>query len=272
MCLVVHKALSPHIQNNNDGDNVTQNDTKDSNSSEQKEAYVDVLTMIGGFAGWPRDDDRWDGDRTRNDVWMTMDGKQWEQVHPPDASMPFDGRAWHSCNVVSWHGDDETKQKERIVIVGGGYFGTNGNNDVRNVEGHVDMWISQNGSHWNRIDYEEGKNDNWYSTNEWTQISTESLVANGKWGHTMELVTFSQDLNFDQIISNTSQPMEFCTSSSSSLSATELSKPACKVVSVDETKVPSLVIIGGKASHGGPIVNDVFLSEAGSKFHKKQKK
>ncbi len=259
MCLIVHKRLSSHTQNNN---NETQNDGDYSNNStEKKEEYVDSLIMIGGFAGWPRDDDRWDGDRTRNDVWMTMDGKQWEEVHPPpgNVSMPFDGRAWHSCGVVSWHDDDD--DGERIVIVGGGYFGTNGNNDVRTVEGHVDMWSSQDGSYWYRIDYEEGKNDNWYSTNEWTQTSTESLVANGKWGHTMELLVSSQDLNFDQIISNTSQSMEFCTSSESS------SKMACKVVSVDEMKVPSLIIIGGKASHGGPIANDVFLSDAGSKFH-----
>ena len=46
----------------------------------KKEEYMDV---IGGFAGWPRDDLRRNGERTRNDVWRSLDGKLWELVMPP---------------------------------------------------------------------------------------------------------------------------------------------------------------------------------------------
>jgi len=46
----------------------------------KKEEYMYV---IKGFAGWPRDDLRWNGERTRNDVWRSLDGKLWEFVMPP---------------------------------------------------------------------------------------------------------------------------------------------------------------------------------------------
>ena len=56
--------------------------------------YTEYMYLIGGFAGWPRDDLCWNGDRTRNDVWITKDGKNWEKVLPPQGqkTMSFIGR------------------------------------------------------------------------------------------------------------------------------------------------------------------------------------
>ena len=69
------------------------------NDSERKE----VLYLIGGFAGWPRNDTRWNGERTRNDVWISEDGTTWNLVLPPKGktTMPFVGRGWHAC--TTWH-------------------------------------------------------------------------------------------------------------------------------------------------------------------------
>ena len=68
-----------------------------------EEIEKEYMYLIGGFAGWPRDDPRWNGDRTRNDVWLTTDGRNWSRVAPPPGkrTMPFIGRVWHSCTV--WH-------------------------------------------------------------------------------------------------------------------------------------------------------------------------
>ena len=239
---------------------------------------TEYMFMVGGVAGWPRDDIRYNGDRCRNDVWVTTDGTEWERVLPPEGmtTMPFGARAWHAC--VTWHNPhdrsravitpntegysgtmhDQKLIHPRMYITGGGYTGTKGNNIVRSLEGYIDTWWSTDGSIWNRIDYEEGRKDSLYSTNEWSLLTLDNyLLYLGKWGHTLESFTPQEDLNGDGEISNTSTSLRFC--------GNQTNVDTCRVFSVNEDAFPALLLIGGDTVDNGPMVNDVFISRPGGK-------
>ena len=264
MCMLTLTRKASYRILNGDG-NITE-----INDLESRE----VVYMIGGFAGWPRNDTRWNGDRTRNDVWISEDAKTWNLLLPPkgQTTMPFVGRGWHAC--TSWHKHDnvgkgvhllamnEDEQDDRgskIFLSGGGYIGTKGNNVVENLEGCVDVWWSYDGSEWFRVNYNDGQGETLYSTNEWTMtFINRKYLFRGIWGHSMISFPTKQDLNLDGSISNVSIPLEFC-------SGTQTKIGQCQTFSVEEENVPSLLIIGGDATEGGPIINHVFRSQPGGK-------
>ena len=322
MCVVTQQRQSNSPLQRSDknearsGDsNATTDGSTDNSNNIHKEKR---MFLIGGFAGWPRDDSRWEGTRTRNDVWITSNGKVWTELFPisskdemrkkENAGMPFRGRAWHSC--TTWHHprdkgvyhrddhthnihahniNDESREKwPRIYLSGGGYMGTKGNNVVRTLEGHVDLWWSVDGSNWTRVDHEEGSarplrpgrfKNNLYSTNEWTVTEVEGEnVHLGKWGHAMVSFVTNEDLNLDGMITvNSAVSIEFCASYSSPLSSIASDTDSaikeegigqCRSVTYKEDTVPSLLIIGGDTTDGGPIVNDVFISRPGGETSK----
>ena len=264
MCVLTHtRKANYHILDSNG--NITEiND----------EGPKEVVYMIGGFAGWPRNDIRWNGDRTRNDVWISEDAKTWNRVLPPEGqtTMPFIGRGWHAC--TTWHNTDdvqkgvkllsikEDEQDDRgskIIISGGGYIGTKGNNRVENLEGYVDVWWSYDASKWYKVNYNDGYGETLYSTNEWTMtFINQKYIFRGIWGHSLISFPTKQDLNLDGSISNISIPLEFC-------SGTQINVGQCQTFLVDEEFVPSLLMIGGDATEGGPIINYVFRSQPGGK-------
>ena len=246
------------------------------NENETASVQNEYMYIIGGFAGWPRGDERWNGDRTRNDVWRSKDGKNWELIMPPDGknTMPFVGRGWHAC--TTWHDphdssrgvrrpleesnendENENELPAKIFISGGGYTGTKGNAVVYELEGYVDMFWSYDGSNWERVNYEEGVLESLYSTNEWTStFISGKYVHRGKWGHSLLSFPIDQDLNMDGSISNNTVTLEYC-------SGTQENVGICITGDVEESTVPALFIIGGDTTDGGPIVNDVFVSRPG---------
>lgn len=234
---------------------------------------IEKLFVIGGMAEGE------DGVRTKNDVWQTVDGLNWDQVHPPnnEASMPWRGRAFHAC--TTWNSlNDRTRRvnddslmhrnKEnmlsnhtapRIFITGGGYMGTKGNNEVRSLETFPDTWVSSDGSSWNRVNYEEGSTleKNVYSTNEWSETTVDGKKTyRGKWGHSIDAFYSIQDIDLDGKIATTNVSVNICTE-------LEMHSPVCARTSVVEARIPTLFVIGGKLE-SGPIVNDVFASRQGS--------
>ena len=250
-------------------------DTYDSNTTaiDQKDKFIETLFLIGGFGGYPEEDKR-----TRNDVWTTNDGVHWNQLFPTNddknGEMPWGARGWHAC--ATWHdpldstlGVNEASKnyyfkhmpKEsslmypKIYIIGGGYFGTHGNNVVRYLEGYVDVWWSVNGSNWQRVDYEEGEESSLYSTSEIynVEIDEKTEMYKGKWGHTLEV--FNSDLPITYNLT-----MENCASYSS------IQTKECKQTFDDRDMSSALIVIGGDTTDGGPIVNDVFMSGLGGKF------
>ncbi len=304
MCSVTQVRRELEVMSDGNGDSGNIDDEDDDNDGRYTPTMVEreYLYMIGGFAGWPREDERWDdGERTRNDVWRTTDGKNWERLLPPKPArtMPFVGRGWHAC--TTWHHpydkarsvrrsfmidgngntnahtdtDEEEYAPPKIFLSGGGYMGTKGNNAVETLEGYVDMYWSYDGSLWHKVNYEEGsaRMDNLYSTNDWASISSTSSgsaaggkytgIHRGKWGHTMESLPVAQDLNMDGMISNRSVPVEFCSGTSNEIRH-------CSTFAVNEMTVPSLFIIGGDTTDGGPMVNDVFISRPGGKLSERK--
>ena len=71
----------------------------------------------------------------------------------------------------------------------------------------------------------------------------------------MESFATAQDINIDGVISNKTL-IEFC-------AGTQLRIGQCKTFLVNEEEMPSLFVIGGDTTDGGPIVNDVFVSRPG---------
>jgi hypothetical protein len=236
------------------------------------EGQKEYLYILGGFGGYPRNDNRFDGERARNDVWVTSNGIDWKRVMPPKGltTMPWVGRAFHSC--ITWNRFDAMKEVlahdlhnekplSRIYMMGGGYFGTKGNNVVSSLEAYLDTWWTVDGSSWNRIDYMEGSGSALYSSSEWTLSGTlfeGRELYRGKWGHTVEAFFTREDLNNDGSIAADDAHIEFVNNRKSAV------KFRNQTVSGDENKVPALFLIAGKPE-GSQLVNDVFVTRPGCK-------
>ena len=246
------------------------------NETSLETTYKEYLYLIGGFAGFPIGDPRYDNLRTRNDVWVTNNGHDWTRLLPPGKStMPWVGRAWHGC--VTWNDPVDKsigvnraalnmRRKSlsypRIYIAGGGYTGTKGNNVVTRLEGYLDVWWSYDGSSWQKVNYMEGSNDSLYSTSEWAEVTNDSkLKWRGKWGFTLEAFHTSVDLNTDGSIDSDTVSIQFIANDNDPDNIVSQSETF-----LNENKVPSLFLIGGKFVEDGPYTNDVFLSQPGGKL------
>jgi hypothetical protein len=140
-------------------------------------------------------------------------------------------------------------------------MGTKGNSDVRTLEGYVDLWWSYNGSMWFKVNHEQGEKRSLYSTNEWTSTDEDDPYHHrGKWGHSLVSFFVKEDLNLDGDISTGSIPIEFCARENSE---SDEKTSYCEEYSVNEEGVPSLFVIGGDTTNGGPIVNNVYISKPG---------
>lgn len=194
--------------------------------------YTEHMFLLGGLAI-----DYKDETRTRNDVWKTQNGTTWELV----GDMPWGSRAFHACTSWShldddsrWIGDsdeEEEYQPPRIFLTGGGYMGTRGNNEVRELEAFTDTWWSEDLRNWTRVNYQEGSihQDNLFSTSEWTETyGNNRKIYRGKWGHSLEAFHTSIVDEVDGTVTTT----------------------------------PSLFVIGGKLE-GQEFTNDVFVSKRG---------
>ena len=196
------------------------------------DSMTDRMFLIGGFASWPVDDPRYDAERSRNDIYETLDGKNWTKLKPPfdeetqtqPMSMPWAARAWQGCATLhdprQRHVDlSEAAQYDyemysefdgeignqvmhpKMFIVGGGYIGSKRNHVVRKMEAYVDMWYSRDGIDWKRVHYQEGKGNSLFTSQDWAQTSVEDVdVFIGKWGFTMEVFNRTEDLNLNSQI------------------------------------------------------------------------
>ncbi|CAM9484098.1 unnamed protein product, partial [Discosporangium mesarthrocarpum] len=157
--------------------------------------HNETLFVMGGFGGWPEEDDRHDGMRCRNDVYKTHDGEEWELV---TESAQWEARGWFDVVTLANLSDpfsdvaatmetrEVTGNGPRMWLAGGGFMGQDGNSIVTSMIGFVDMWWSSNGSTWFQVNYQEGAGSNLYSNMEWalTEVDAEPLYL-GKWGHKM---------------------------------------------------------------------------------------
>lgn len=145
---------------------------------------TDRMFLIGGFGGWPKEDERYDGERSRNDIFVTDNGLNWTKIEPPmdeetgrqRLSMPWGARAWHGC--ATFHdkdhrhidvsiaaqetylideGDGDLLMHPRIFVLGGGYIGQKQNNVVRKMEGYSDLWWTRNGQDWTKVSCERSE-------------------------------------------------------------------------------------------------------------------
>ena len=190
------------------------------------DSKTDRLYMIGGFASWPRDDPRYDGERSRNDVYVTSDGKNWTKVQAPFKddtqtsrymSMPWAARAWHGCatfhqpndrsvdinQAAVWEyekdkGDGDEIMHPKMFIIGGGYIGTKRNHVIRKMEAYVDCWWSRDGTNWVQVNMKDSEGAALFTTQEWAETAVEGVPINiGKWGFTLEVFHRAEDMNGD---------------------------------------------------------------------------
>lgn len=158
------------------------------------------MVFISGFGGWLEGDMRFDGYRSRSDVWDSYDGVTWNMI-TDDAFPP---RAWHTSTVLY---QNETRltvdvavnarlieMPPRIVVIGGGYIGGSTFNTkiTTAVNGWADAWFSFDGQIWQKVNYEQGRGIRkydtfvqYYSSQEWTNTIVDSKVNYlGMWGST----------------------------------------------------------------------------------------
>ncbi|GMI07202.1 hypothetical protein TrLO_g11050 [Triparma laevis f. longispina] len=264
---------------------------------------TDRMFLIGGFASWPSDDNKYDGERSRNDVYVTEDGKNWTKMLAPctdetcqqrKMSMDWAARSWHGCATFHSPNDrsvdiNEAAQFEyevdngngdeimhpKMYIMGGGYIGTKRNHVIRKMEAYVDTWWSRDGINWQQVNLKDSADAALYTTQEWAETAVEGVDINiGKWGFTLETFIRSEDMNGDGVIST--EPISFDVAGNMPRKAEAVGAEAGVVAPVNtnarfwrsiknktESKVPSLFFIAGDTVDAGGLVNDVFVSKPG---------
>jgi len=186
-------------------------------------------SLLCRFASWPVTDERYDGERSRNDIYSSEDGSNWIKLEPPldelnkqPLSMPWAARSWHGCATFH-HPDDRSVDVSqashfavskdgfdanevlhpRMFIVGGGYMGKKGNHIVRRMEAYVDAWWSRDGLDWTQVSYKERYGPALYTTQEWAGTTVEDAPINiGKWGFTLLPFKKEEDLDGSGIIND----------------------------------------------------------------------
>jgi len=90
----------------------------------------------------------------------------------------------------------------------------------------MDMWWSEDGIHWFKVNYEEGRGESAYSSMEWalTEVSGSDVYL-GKWGH--QMINWKAKQNSE---------------------------------TGGESEVPALYMIGGDSTGYGSLSNAVFVS------------
>ncbi len=171
--------------------NVANNETI-ANSTER-------MVFTGGFGGYILGDGRYDGYRSRGDVWDTYDGITWTK----QAEEAFSPRAWHTTQVLHSLADKKLDYADnaaaenmmpRLCMVGGGYIGDSTFNTKisSSMVGLTDLQFSWDGIKWRRVNYEQGNGVRgydtfvqYYSSQEWTNTIVDSKVNYlGMWGST----------------------------------------------------------------------------------------
>ena len=89
-----------------------------SNRTEELANMTVALFILGGLAGYGEDHPDYEGIRTRNDIWRTIDGESWERV-TTDTTVHWAGRAFHGCTSWRSNNNDPTSQS-KIILAGGG--------------------------------------------------------------------------------------------------------------------------------------------------------
>lgn len=164
---------------------------------------VERLVVAGGYGGW-LDEERFDGIRGRQDVWVSADpiAGNWTLITD---EVVFGERAWFAFGVL--HGDDprhdiiSQNNPGRVYVFGGGNIGskTSSTAVIRTMDGKLDGYWSRDMVNWIKLSYEEGggqdaeiqklyasKNVPLYSSQAWalTEVNSEPAYL-GKWGMTM---------------------------------------------------------------------------------------
>jgi hypothetical protein len=155
------------------------------------------LVFLGGYGGLlNQKDPKFDGLRSRGDVWTTENGLNWTLLSSQTA---FGELAWMGSAVWEPSGDGSTSTVEnpRIWIVGGGYIGDYFNKRVSSMIGSVNVFWSKDGIEWNLVNFVSGGGKSEierYSSNEWTKTTIDGdLYFLGLWGLTLEVMTVSTE-------------------------------------------------------------------------------
>ena len=163
---------------------------------------VQRMVLIGGYGGYLTDDPKYDGYRSRGDVWASVDGITWDLISDGENTGALPARAW-SDGVVFYASGNATKTDRisqnsaaRMWIFGGGYIGfsTKSTQVITAMDALADAYFSRDGAIWTRVNYEQGAGTRGYDTyvqyfssQEWTVSIVDSASAYlGLWGHTLE--------------------------------------------------------------------------------------
>lgn len=163
-------------------------------AGETVSSSVERLVIIGGYGGWPKFSESYDGFHCRSDVWFTTNGLNWVLLTD---NAPFGERAWFGSAVLSSPDPrldiaPPRNQSAYMFVVGGGNIGFSSKElkQVVSMHGKLDCYRSRDGINWIKPNYEEGGGTSGvtvYSSQEWTRTTINSaIVYLGMWGMTIE--------------------------------------------------------------------------------------
>ncbi len=153
------------------------------------------IFLTGGFASWPCSSARchplFEEERTRNDVWVSLDGANWKLLAQ---AAPWGERAWHS--FVTWSDlthpfydvavathKVQTYMPPRMWLTGGGYVGSTTKTIVRRIIAYYDLWWTRDGLLWTQVSRSSGSREYLCSSIEAYEYASDKY--RGKYGHVM---------------------------------------------------------------------------------------
>lgn len=145
------------------------------------------LIFTGGYGGIiHQKDPKFDGLRSRGDVWTTQDGKNWTLI---SELTEFGENAWMGLSV--WEPNDDLSTIPRLWMVGGGFIGDYGNKRVAKMIASTSVYWSRNAKDWTQVNFVSGGGKSSlarYSSSEWAETLIDSnLYYLGLWGVTTEI-------------------------------------------------------------------------------------
>lgn len=149
------------------------------------DGYDKRVVLIGGYGGFDTMDTRYDGLRSKSDIWVTYNLSTWILLAE---STQLGQMAW--MGVANWE-PQHSVNNDRLWVVGGGFIGATGNAQQSVMVASVDTFYSYDAITWVQVNYHQGGGNSVlerYSSSEWSlSVIDGDTVFLGLWGHTLDV-------------------------------------------------------------------------------------
>jgi hypothetical protein len=144
------------------------------------------IVFVGGYGGLESTDPKFDGLRSRSDIWTSYNGYDWIKLAD---STELGSLAWMGINT--WNYNDYNMIGDRIWVIGGGFIGDTNNAQQTSMIASTNTYYSYDAINWIQTNYDQGGGTSdleQYSSSEWSLAEIDGdTVFVGLWGLTLEV-------------------------------------------------------------------------------------